>query len=41
MPTRDNPHGMIDRTEIDLKIAALEEERRRSGVTTSSFMTPR
>jgi uncharacterized Ntn-hydrolase superfamily protein len=40
MPTRDNPHGMTDRTEIDRKIASLEAERVAAGRASSSFATP-
>lgn len=40
MPTRANPHGMIDRSEIDRKIAALEAERTASGRASASFATP-
>lgn len=40
MPTRLNPHGMIDRSEIDRKIASLEAERIRSGRDSASFATP-
>ncbi|MGF9695361.1 DUF1028 domain-containing protein [Rhizobium sp. 0TCS1.26] len=40
MPTRDNPHGMIDRTEIDRKIAGLEAQRAAEGRQSASFATP-
>lgn len=40
MPTRANPHGMRDRTEIDQKIATLEAERKARGMTSASFSTP-
>lgn len=40
MPTRDNPHGMIDRREIDARIAALEAERQAAGRPSASFATP-
>ncbi|MBP2549119.1 putative Ntn-hydrolase superfamily protein [Neorhizobium galegae] len=40
MPTRDNPHGLIDRSEIDRKIAKLEAERIASGRDSASFATP-
>jgi len=40
MPTRDNIHGLLDRTEIDLKIADLEAERKKAGLTSASFATP-
>ncbi|WP_312222527.1 DUF1028 domain-containing protein [Rhizobium rhizoryzae] len=40
MPTRSNPHGMIDRTVIDQKIAALEAERAAAGRASASFSTP-
>jgi uncharacterized Ntn-hydrolase superfamily protein len=39
MATRENPHGMIDRREIDARIAALEAERNAAGVATLSRMT--
>ena len=38
MPTRENPHGMIDRSEIDATIARLEEERIAAGHPTASYM---
>lgn len=40
MPTRQNPHGLTDRTEIDRKIAALEAEREAKGLPSASFATP-
>jgi uncharacterized Ntn-hydrolase superfamily protein len=40
MPTRDNPHGLTDRTEIDRKIAKLEADRIASGRDSASFATP-
>lgn len=40
MPTRDNPHGMTDRSEIDRKIADLEAARIAEGRPTPSFATP-
>ena len=40
MPTRENPHGLTDRTEIDRKIASLEAERQAAGRASSSFATP-
>jgi uncharacterized Ntn-hydrolase superfamily protein len=40
MPTRDNPHGMIDRSVIDQKIAALETAREAEGRASASFATP-
>lgn len=40
MPTRANPHGMRDRTEIDEKIAAVESERTANGAPSASFATP-
>ncbi|WP_337269974.1 DUF1028 domain-containing protein [Oryzifoliimicrobium ureilyticus] len=39
MPTRDNPHGMIDRSEIDRKIAELEAERTAAGRSSASYAT--
>ncbi|MCA8929987.1 MAG: DUF1028 domain-containing protein [Alphaproteobacteria bacterium] len=38
MPTRENPHGLADRSGIDARIARLEEDRRRHGETTASHM---
>ena len=40
MPTRDNPSGMIDRREIDERIAGLEAERLAAGRPSASFATP-
>jgi len=40
MPTRDNPHGVTERVEIDRKIAALEAARIAEGRPTPSFATP-
>lgn len=40
MPTRDNPHGLTDRTEIDCKIAALEAARVAENRPSASFATP-
>lgn len=40
MPTRQNPAGMIDRSEIDRKIAALEAARIAQGRPSPSFATP-
>jgi uncharacterized Ntn-hydrolase superfamily protein len=40
MPTRENPHGMIDRRVIDEKIAALEAARVAEGRPSASFATP-
>jgi uncharacterized Ntn-hydrolase superfamily protein len=39
MATRENPHGMIDRSEIDRKIAELDEARRRDGRPSASHAT--
>jgi uncharacterized Ntn-hydrolase superfamily protein len=38
MPTRENPHGMVDRTAIDDTIARLEAERIAAGRPTASHM---
>jgi len=38
MATRENPHGMTDRSHIDVRIAALEAERIAAGRPTASFM---
>ncbi|MBP1851599.1 DUF1028 domain-containing protein [Rhizobium halophytocola] len=40
MPTRANPHGMIDRRVIDEKIAALEAARIAEGRSSASHATP-
>jgi uncharacterized Ntn-hydrolase superfamily protein len=40
MATRENPSGMIDRREIDEKIAALEAARIAEGRSSASFATP-
>lgn len=40
MATRRNPSGLIDRREIDEKIAALEAERAAAGRPSASFATP-
>jgi uncharacterized Ntn-hydrolase superfamily protein len=40
MATRANPSGMLDRTEIDEKIVALERARIAEGRPTASFGTP-
>jgi uncharacterized Ntn-hydrolase superfamily protein len=40
MPTRQNPHGMIDRRVVDEKIAALEAAREAEGRPSASFATP-
>ncbi|CDN53803.1 Major pilin protein FimA [Neorhizobium galegae bv. officinalis bv. officinalis str. HAMBI 1141] len=39
MPTRENPHGMIDRRVIDQKIAELEAVREAEGRASASFAT--
>lgn len=38
MPTRENPHGLTDRTRIDAEIARMEEERRARGEASASRM---
>lgn len=40
MATRQNPSGMIDRREIDAKIAAVEATRIAEGRPSASFATP-
>lgn len=40
MATRQNPSGMIDRREIDAKIAAVEATRTAEGRPSASFATP-
>ncbi|MFN3252249.1 DUF1028 domain-containing protein [Roseibium album] len=39
MPSRNNIHGLLDRTEIDRKIARLEAERNTKGIASASFAT--
>jgi uncharacterized Ntn-hydrolase superfamily protein len=39
MPTRENPSGMIDRSEIDAEIARMEHERLAAGRSSASFAT--
>lgn len=38
MPTRENPHGLTDRSGIDAEIARMEEERRARGQASASHM---
>lgn len=38
MPTRENPHGLIDRGPIDARIAALEAKREARGIASASRM---
>lgn len=40
MPTRGNPGGMLDRSEIDRRIAELEAAREAEGRPSASFATP-
>ncbi|MBX2839570.1 MAG: DUF1028 domain-containing protein [Gammaproteobacteria bacterium] len=40
LPSRDNPHGLIDRREIDQKLQSLELDRLSKGIKTRSFATP-
>ncbi len=40
MATRQNPHGMLDRREIDEKIAAIEAKHQAEGTKSKSFATP-
>ena len=40
IPTLANPSGLTDRTELDQKLEALEEERRKSGGESASFANP-
>ena len=40
IPTAANPSGLHDRTELDRKLQALEEERAKSGARSASFATP-
>jgi len=36
MPTRENPHGMLDRSQIDTRIATLDAERAAAGRPSAS-----
>ena len=38
LPTRENPHGAEDRTDIDARIARVEAERAARGAPTASLM---
>lgn len=40
LPTAENPHGTLDRRQIDAEIAAAEERRRAEGRPSPSFATP-
>ncbi len=40
IPTVANPSGLTDRTELDLKLQALEDEREKSGTKSASFANP-
>jgi uncharacterized Ntn-hydrolase superfamily protein len=40
MATRANPSGMVDRSEVDAKIVAVEKARIAEGRTSASFGTP-
>ncbi|WP_090027828.1 DUF1028 domain-containing protein [Lutimaribacter saemankumensis] len=40
LPTRDNPHGLTDRSGVDAAIAAEEKRRREAGLESRSFATP-
>lgn len=40
IPTAANPSGLHDRTELDRKLKALEDERARSGAKSASFANP-
>ena len=39
MPTRENPHGITDRTDIDARVARELEQREARGEPSASFMT--
>lgn len=39
MPTRENPHGTLNRSEIDEKLQAEEDYRRKNAIATRSFAT--
>jgi uncharacterized Ntn-hydrolase superfamily protein len=38
MPTRENAHGLLDRTAIDRRVVAFERERSRRGLRSASLM---
>lgn len=40
MPTRENPSGTTDRTELDRRIAEEERRRAEAGIPSRSFATP-
>lgn len=40
LPTRENVHGVTDRSDFDRKMAALEAERAAAGVASASFAAP-
>ncbi|TQV81851.1 DUF1028 domain-containing protein [Denitrobaculum tricleocarpae] len=40
IPTAANPSGLTDRTELDKKLQALEEEQQKSGYRSASFANP-
>jgi len=40
MATRENPHGLIDRREIDEKLQKVDKERQLQGIKSRSFATP-
>lgn len=40
LPTAANPSGLADRTDLDKKLQALENERRKSGIKSASFANP-
>jgi uncharacterized Ntn-hydrolase superfamily protein len=40
LPTRANPHGTLDRTAIDAKIAAEDARRKAAGQPSRSYATP-
>ncbi|MDQ2092418.1 DUF1028 domain-containing protein [Marimonas arenosa] len=40
LPTRANPHGTLDRTNVDAEIVAEEDRRRAAGQASRSFATP-
>lgn len=40
LPTRDNVHGLLDRTEIDREIESVEKARMEAGQPSASFASP-
>jgi len=40
LPSRNNPHGLIDRSKVDQKLQSLEQDRLSKGIKSRSFATP-